>query len=90
MKAKDINGYRERAKHLKGMFPALTVTLTGTWVWVEGNTKPYKEKLMAEGCKFSGKKKRWYLVGLPARSKGGSSWQYITAKYGEETIDAHA
>lgn len=90
MKAKDINGYRERAEHLKDLFPSLTVTLTGTWVWVEGDTKPHKEELKAEGLRWARKKGKWYLAGLPARSRGGSTWQYITAKYGEETIDAHA
>lgn len=38
------------------------ITLVGTWVWVEGETKPHKSKLgkAGVGLKWHGKRKMWF------------------------------
>lgn len=38
-----------------------TVELIGRWVWVSGNTYPYRDILKAAGFKFAPKKKAWYF-----------------------------
>lgn len=88
MKAKDIDyqDVNSRAIHLKGKFPELKVEITGSWIWVSGNTKPRKEKLKVQGLKWSAKKSKWYLKGAPCGRYGrkGAEWSYIVNKYGVE------
>lgn len=38
-----------------------TIEVIGSFVWVTGETKPYKEQLKALEFRFSGQKKAWYL-----------------------------
>ena len=86
MTANQIDDYRGRAEHLKKLFPGLNVCLAGSWVWIDGDTKPHASELKAEGCRFSRKKVKWYLKGIPARSRGGVPFSYIQEKYGIEEI----
>ena len=37
-----------------------SVSLLGAWLWVEGNTKPYRHELKNLGCRYAPKKKAWY------------------------------
>lgn len=38
----------------------IIVELAGDWLWISGNTYPYKDKLKEIGCRFAPKKKVWY------------------------------
>lgn len=38
----------------------LTVELCGSWIWISGDTKQYKEVLKSIGCRWASKKKMWY------------------------------
>ena len=38
----------------------IIVALAGDWLWISGNTYPYKDKLKEIGCRFAPKKKVWY------------------------------
>ena len=41
-------------------FRNITVEIIGTWLWVTGETKPYKETLKGMGLWYSPKKTAWY------------------------------
>lgn len=38
----------------------IDIEIIGTWVWIQGDTKPIKEKLKELGFRWAGKKKSWY------------------------------
>jgi len=52
--------------------PGVNVALIGTWLWVTGDTKPYKEILKANGFKWHAGRVCWYFTaskhwGRPSR-----------------------
>ena len=65
-------------------FKDVTVELTGTWIWLSGNTIPYKDTIKANGFKWSKSKKKWYKAPHPLKRKRktGRSFAYIKDKYG--------
>jgi len=54
-----FDGYREIIDKLINL-QGITIELCGTWLWVTGETKPYKDYLKELGFSFSGKKIAWY------------------------------
>jgi hypothetical protein len=54
-----FDGYRELIDKLINL-QGIEIELCGTWLWITGQTKPYKEQLKELGFKFSGKKCAWY------------------------------
>ena len=38
----------------------ISVELCGSWLWISGDTRNFKDYIKATGCKWSGKKKMWY------------------------------
>lgn len=42
-------------------FNGCIVELIGSWIWVSGNTKDYKDELKKLNFKFSAKKTAWYF-----------------------------
>ena len=38
----------------------LTINIIGRWIWLEGNTYPYKDIIKQLGFKWAGQKKAWY------------------------------
>jgi len=42
--------------------PDIRISLIGTWLWVTGNTKPYKELLKANGLKWHPTRQCWYFT----------------------------
>lgn len=69
-------------------FVGCTVELVGTWVYLCGNTYPYKDAIKENGFRFSGTKKKWYKAPyeLKAKVKRGTSFDKITAKYGYQAV----
>ena len=68
-------------------FQSLTIELCGTWIWVTGDTRKYKEELKSLGMHYASKKKCWYIhfddyvkYGKP------STMSYIRNKYGSTVI----
>lgn len=77
-------------EHLDG----LTVSFVGTWIWIEGNTYPQKDKIKAieienfEPARFAKKKKAWYIAPKTDGKKrrgSGKSLEQIKAVYGSES-----
>lgn len=85
-----FNGVTEAAtadqlgKLLGLKMPGVVVALIGTWLWVRGETKDYKESLKGLGCRWSGDKSSWYWHQGTYRKRGKTpaSFQGMAAKYG--------
>ena len=72
--------------HLKGV----NIELCGSWLWLSGNTKEYKEQLKAAGCKWSAKKTMWYWRPNDYKcsfNRHSHSMLYIRMKYGSKKIN---
>lgn len=41
----------------------IKIEIAGSWIWVSGDTKPYKDELKKLHFWFSAKKKAWYYTG---------------------------
>lgn len=42
-------------------FSDITIEIVGCWIWVDGNTYSYKDKLKEIGFKWAREKKKWYF-----------------------------
>ena len=62
------------------------VELVGFWVWLSGDTKPYRAELKAAGYRWAPKKARWYFPTVPARSRGRMSMPEIRARHGSTWV----
>lgn len=71
-------------------YPGLIIELVGTWIWVRGNTYPYRDALGKNGLgfKFSGKHSAWYFHEDDFRSKKSNmNLEQIKKKYGSVSFD---
>ena len=64
--------------------PDIEVELCGSWIWVGGNTKEYRDLLKELGFKFSGNKKMWYYQNDGVRRYHKKAWTIdeIRSAYG--------
>ncbi len=69
-------------------FVNITIELVGTWIWVTGNTYPYKDYLKENGFCYSHPKKAWYYRSEEFKAKFSSKMELSTLKriYGSTTI----
>lgn len=71
------------------LFKGITIELIGDWIWISGNTYPYKKELKELGFFFASKKIMWYY--RPAEYKSTNHKpkhiDTIRAKYGSERIE---
>ena len=69
-------------------FQELTIELCGTWIYVSGNTRRYKEELKALGMHYASKKKCWYIHwdDYVKHGKKSSSMSHIRNKYGSMIV----
>jgi hypothetical protein len=84
----DFTNVMGRAEVLKADFPDFKIEITGSWLWVSGDTKPKRKELKDHGLRWSRKKEKWYLKGKPSARYGrkGADWSYIVDKYGLEEL----
>lgn len=47
----------------------VSIEVIGAFLWVSGNTKPYKEELKALNMKWSNNKKSWYLAPMDIKTQ---------------------
>lgn len=70
----------------------LTIEICGSWLWVSGDTRPYKEELKAAGFKWAPKKMMWHF--RPADYKSFSRGKYtmdeIRARHGSVSVKPQA
>lgn len=77
------------------VIPEIVVEVCGSWVWVSGNTKPYKEEIKAivtgDSYKrgWSQKKGMWYFspAGYRKRSKAEYHMNEIRSMYGSTIVE---
>lgn len=64
------------------------IELIGSWIWVSGNTKEYKDVFKANGFKWASKKIMWYWrpEEYKSYSRKTKSINDIRNKYGSEKI----
>jgi hypothetical protein len=77
-----------QANEFVKQFVDVTVELTGTWVWLCGNTFPYKDVIKENGFRFSKSKKRWYKAPyeLKKKFKRGTDFNKIKTTYGYDSL----
>lgn len=65
----------------------LNVELCGSWLWISGDTKEFKDKLKELSCKWSSNKAMWYYTDAPFR-KRGKAWtlEQIRSVHGSKKI----
>lgn len=72
-------------------FEGCTVEIIGSWIWLSGNTKAYKEQIKAiGGFRWSNNKLSWYYHKEPFHKKGDKklSLDDIRTMFGSETVQA--
>jgi len=70
----------------------INIEVCGSWVWVSGNTKPFKTILKDSGYFWSKHKNMWYFRPEMAKKryfKGNSSIDEIRTKYGSSKYFTH-
>lgn len=69
-------------------FAGINITIVGNWIWVDGNTYPYKAILKELGFKWAHEKKRWYWHSETFRKKSHKklSFDSICSYYGSADI----
>ena len=62
--------------------------LIGSWVWVQGNTKPVKDILKALGCSWHSKRTAWYwhVPGYRTRYNSAVDLDGLAVAYGASQI----
>lgn len=70
-------------------FQDVTIEIIGAWLWISGNTYPYKDILNKHGFKWSGKKYAWYFHNEPykKKSKKTLTLEEIRDLYGVQKVD---
>jgi hypothetical protein len=78
--------YMEIIDQLRGF--DVTIKIVGTWIWVEGDTEPIKNKLKELKMRWAPKKKKWYFhLGSYRRwGKKEYSMEEIEKKYKVTTV----
>lgn len=69
--------------------PNLEIEICGTWLWLSGNTYPYRDVLKAAGFRWSKSKKRWYWTEeeFTGKYRARKSMAQIRMTYGSEYVD---
>ena len=76
---------RDAANALAGL-PGINIELSGTWLWVTGNTYPIRAQLKAAGFLFASAKKAWFYKGSESKGRGKMSLEEIKSKYGATRV----
>lgn len=65
-------------------FNDIEINLVGAWIWLEGNTYPYKEELKTLGFRWSSNRKKWYWNNGEYAGRGNKeiTFSQIENRYG--------
>ena len=66
----------------------VVIEICGSWVWLSGNTKAYKDELKRIGFLFAPKKAMWYWRPKDYKSANTKpkDMDYIRSKYGSDVV----
>ena len=69
----------------------ITIEIIGSWIWVTGETRRWKEQLKAAGFKFSRSKIAWYWHHGTYRKNNGRIFQMddIRSMWGAQTVSSN-
>lgn len=84
LKAEKYREALERISNLEG----IVIELVGAWIWVTGNTFPYRAVLKQSGYMFAHKKVAWYFRTdeFKTHSRHQLTLEQIKSKYGSKDI----
>lgn len=70
-------------------FEGLTIEILGSWIWLSGNTYPYKEEFKKLGFRWSKGRKKWYLGKLKTKNKyyKKQPWEKLKKQYNYSKIN---
>ena len=64
------------------------ITLIGIWIWITGETKPYKNHLKEMGCKWHAVRGCWYFKPYEGRHWGSNaSLEDLAKTYGSTDVE---
>lgn len=66
----------------------INIWLVGTWIWIDGDTKPVKDELSEAGCMWHSKRRKWYWkpYGYKSFYNANVDFSGLAAAYGLKTI----
>ena len=69
-------------------FSDITIDIVGVFIWIDGNTYPYRNELKEIGFKWSGQRKKWYWHNGEYRKRGNKKLSYadIQNYYGSTEV----
>ena len=76
----------DRLVHMEG----LEIEIIGYWIWIGGNSYPYREELKAIGFRWSKGRKKWYYSTIGLDSKGyykKEKFNTLRNRYGSQKIE---
>ena len=70
-------------------FDGLNIEIVGLWIWVDGNSYPYKETLKECGFQWSRARKKWHYTPYDSGYYKGQkkSFNDIRDKYGSMVVE---
>ena len=68
----------------------LTIEICGNWIWLSGNTFPYREYLLKSGFYWAPQKMMWYWrpSDYKSHSRQPQSMDYIRSKFGSDLVQS--
>ncbi len=68
---------------------SVTIELVGTWIWLSGNTRQYKDKLKGLKLRWHSKRVKWYFhTRSYKRRMSKLSFDQIRLAYGSKTFES--
>ena len=69
-------------------FEGITITIVGSWIWIDDNTYPYRKKLSAIGFIWSKPRKKWHWHDGKYIHKGNNKTMFdeLQRKYGSTEV----
>ena len=82
------DGFRETLEKII-FIPEITIEICGSWLWINGETRPVKGLLKDAGLWYAANKKAWYFKPSDYKAKKHKAFSMndIRNKYGSETIE---
>jgi len=66
----------------------VNIELVGTWIWLSGNTKPYREALKQAKCRWHAKRLMWYYQNSTYKHHYcDCNFDDLKMKYGYQSAD---
>lgn len=83
------DGYREQIEKII-FIPEISIEICGSWVWLNGNTKPVKDIIKDAGFSWAFNKKAWFWKPYAQKGYKHKAWdmEKIRNTYGSEKVES--